>query len=248
MAQSKREASSPSLGDDATNQPQGPQNPRRSLGSSTAPAGLPTQPRRGNLDDLPGPHWGYGSGASSVDSPPLGGLLRCSPAGLSSRGVGTSAGRLGDQAFDFKHGAKTRNVGLQRSIYSDAKALATPSISSEEGEEVGTDKLKNISENDKNIGLKDLIAVGGVWNKKENIPGDIQEGKAETVDSLGLGVLPESPSEKENTFEDGPRQEELKKVMLLRPMHKTAEVLKAVNSVVVVEMDPVSGGGMEAVM
>lgn len=247
MAQSKREASSPSLGDNATNQPQGPQNLRRYLGPSTPPAGLPTQHRRGHLNDLPGPHWGYGPGVSPVDAPPPG-LLHSLPAGVSSKGVGASAGRFGDQAFDFKHGVKTRGMGLQGSIYSDAKALTTPSVSSEEGEEVSADKLKYISENGKNIGLKDLIVVGGVWNKQVNIPGDIQEEKAEIVDLLGLDVLPESLSEKENTFEDGPRQEELNRVMLLGPMHETAEVLEAVDSEVVVQMDPACDGAMEAVM
>lgn len=249
MAQSKREDSSPSLGDDATNQPQGFQTQRRYLGPITTPASLPTQRRRGHLNDLPGPHWGYGPGVSPVDSSP-GGLSRSSPVGLSTREIGASARRLGDQAFDFKPGVKSRNMGLQRSIYSDAKATSSISSEEEEGEVVSTDKLKYISENGKTIGLKDLIVVGGVWNKQENAPGDIKEEKTDIVDLLGLDVLPESLSEKDNFFEDGPRQEELKRVMLLGPVHETTEVLETVDSEVVVETDLVSicDGSMEEAM
>lgn len=229
MAQSKRETGSSGLDDDTT--------PASQLQR------LPTQHGRGYLNDIPGPHWGYGPGVSPIDTSPD--LPFPPPAGLAGGNVGSSAEKLGDRVFGFGCGAKASNMGLQESIYSDAKtsnmglqesiysnsnvkAPAPPRVSSGEKERVGVVKLKYTGKG-KNIESKDLAVVGSVWNEQDNVPRDLNGGKAEVVDLLRPELLPELQSEQEKVFEDDPRQEKLTEVTLLGPGRKVADEQEAVN-------------------
>lgn len=214
MAQSKRETGSSGLDDDTT--------PASQLQR------LPTQRSRGYLNDIPGPHWGYGPGVSPIDTSPD--PPSSLPAGLAGGNVGSSAKKLGDQVFDFRYGAKASNMGLQESIYSNSNVKAAPPrASSGEKERVGAVKLKYTSGKGKNIESKDLAVVGSVWNEQDNVPKDLKGGKAEVVDLLRPELLPELQSEQEKVFEDDPRQEKLTEVTLLGPGRKVADEQEAVN-------------------
>lgn len=247
MAVSKREPDSQSLADDRMHQPQGFQNQRRYLDPSTLvvnqPQCLSTKRSRGYLNDLPGPHWGYGSGVSPIETSPG----SSPPAGVVGGKVGFSEGQLGDQPFNFRFGTMASNMGLQGSIYADIRVPTTPDISSKGKEGVHAEELKNISSKGKEIKSKDLTVIKGFRNEQKKVPGE----KTEAV-LLEFEVLPETQNGQKNDFENGPCQEELMKVMLLGEGQGTADELQTANPEVVVETTAVSTsdcvGSVEAEM
>lgn len=247
MAVSKREADSQSLADDGMHQPQGFQNQRRYLDPSTLmvnqPQRLSAQRSRGYLNDLPGPHWGYGSGVSPIETSPGG----SPPAGVVGRKVDFSEGRLGDQPFNFRYGAMASNMGLQGSIHADIRVPTTPDVSSKGKEVVHVKELKNISAKGKEIKSKDPTVIQDFRNEQEKVSGE----KTEAV-LLEFEVLPESQNGRKNDFENGPCQEELMKVMLLGAGQGTADELNAANPEVAAETTAVSTsdcvGSLEAEM
>lgn len=231
MAVSKREADSQNLADDGMNQPQGLQNQRRYLDPSTPvvdqPQQLSAQRSRGYLNDLPGPHWGYGSGVSPAETSPGG----SPPASVVGRKVDFSEGLLGDQPFNFRYGAMTRNTGLQGSIYADIRVPTVPDVNSKENEGVHAEELKNISSKGKEVKSKDSTMIEDF----KKVTGE----KTEAV-LLEFEVLPESQNGQKNDFENGPCQEELMKVMLLGAGQETADELQTANPEAVVETTAVS--------
>lgn len=217
----------------AANQPQGPQNQRHYLDPST-PAGNQSQHHstRGYLNDLPGPHWGYGSGVSPIDTSSS--SPSCSP--HSGGEVDSFGGQLGDQPFNPSYGAKVSNTGLQASIYADARAPTMPSVSSEEKEEVCVKKLRDTAGKGKGIELKGSTVVKDTGNGQANVSRGVQ---AETkVALLEFEVLPEPQNEPKCYSE----KEELK-VMLLGPGHEVVDELLTSNPKVVAETITGLAGG-----
>lgn len=242
MTPPKIEASSPDQRDDTTSQPQ---NQRSYLHPNDAeanqPQSLQTKHSYEDLNDIPGPHWGYGPGVSPVDpdssSPP-----RAPPAGLVGRKSGSSVRGLGDQAFDFSYGAKTSNLGLQASIYSDINSPPMSSARSGKNRAGGAEKLKEVFMKSGDIESKDPTTVAGVGSEQANVSSHAQREKAKVASLPGPGALPGSLNEQDNAFKDDPRQEKL------RPENRAAGRLGTANPEVIVETVPVliGGGGMGA--